>query len=320
MSFTYPSTGQYVLGNASGVLGGTIPSLSGFGSILAVEAQAGGYFGALLSGSSTADGMAAGNRSGGSSGAGGSFYKTYIGGTTYGGNQYQSIAYLASYNCGGTFVNYSTSGGSGVYAQGRVAAQAGATYYSFICDVGGVYLNGFTVAPFTASHDALVSNDELPNIEIGDIVYDKQILIHQDISNTGGIVSRTTNTNEKAVLGVISEIGVAGSYPGIYGIQTQVTSSMGGSSLTTELDPQYQDLINNNRKVSVNAVGEGMINVCNEGGNIEAGDYITSSSIPGKGMKQADDLMHNYTVAKARESYTFTGNEIYQLACSYHCG
>ena len=95
---------------------------------------------------------------------------------------------------------------------------------------------------------------------------------------------------------------------------------MGGSSLTTELDPQYQDLINNNRKVSVNAVGEGMINVCNEGGNIEAGDYITSSSIPGKGMKQADDLMHNYTVAKARESYTFTGNEIYQLACSYHCG
>ena len=33
-------------------------------------------------------------------------------------------------------------------------------------------------------------------------------------------------------------------------------------------------------------------------GNIENGDLITTSPIPGIGMKQADDLIHNYTVAK----------------------
>jgi len=48
---------------------------------------------------------------------------------------------------------------------------------------------------------------------------------------------------------------------------------------------------------------------------------ITSSSIPGKGMKQSDDLMHNYTVAKARESITFSSpTEVKQIACTYHCG
>ena len=33
-------------------------------------------------------------------------------------------------------------------------------------------------------------------------------------------------------------------------------------------------------------------------GNLESGDYITSCTIPGYGMKQNDDILHNYTVAK----------------------
>jgi hypothetical protein len=58
-----------------------------------------------------------------------------------------------------------------------------------------------------------------------------------------------------------------------------------------------------------------------ENGDIEIGDYITTSSIPGKGMKQSDDLMHNYTVAKARENVTFSSpTEVKLIACTYHCG
>jgi hypothetical protein len=38
--------------------------------------------------------------------------------------------------------------------------------------------------------------------------------------------------------------------------------------------------------------------ICNINGNLENGDYICSSDIEGLGMKQADDLLHNYTVAK----------------------
>jgi hypothetical protein len=49
----------------------------------------------------------------------------------------------------------------------------------------------------------------------------------------------------------------------------------------------------------VNSVGEGGIWVCNSDGNIENGDYITSSDYLVYGEKQDNDLLHNYVVAKA---------------------
>ena len=36
----------------------------------------------------------------------------------------------------------------------------------------------------------------------------------------------------------------------------------------------------------------------NKNGNLESGDYIMSSSIPGYGQKQDNDSLKNYTVAK----------------------
>jgi len=58
---------------------------------------------------------------------------------------------------------------------------------------------------------------------------------------------------------------------------------------------------NNSRaeRMIVNSVGEGAMWICNSNGNIENGDYITSSDYLGYGEKQDDDLLHNYTVAKA---------------------
>lgn len=62
------------------------------------------------------------------------------------------------------------------------------------------------------------------------------------------------------------------------------------------------------KRLIVNGCGEGSIWVSNYNGNLENGDYIVSSSIPGIGMRQtipgtdmtsqSDDLLHNYTVAK----------------------
>tara|TARA_B110000238_G_scaffold162332_1_gene176585 strand:- start:134 stop:1210 length:1077 start_codon:yes stop_codon:yes gene_type:complete len=51
-------------------------------------------------------------------------------------------------------------------------------------------------------------------------------------------------------------------------------------------------------RIFVNSVGEGGIWVVNMNDVLESGDYITTSNIPGYGMKQNDDLLHNYTVAK----------------------
>jgi hypothetical protein len=52
----------------------------------------------------------------------------------------------------------------------------------------------------------------------------------------------------------------------------------------------------------VNALGEGRVWVTDINGKIEAGDYITTSSVPGYGQTQNDDFLHSYTLGKAIET------------------
>jgi hypothetical protein len=81
----------------------------------------------------------------------------------------------------------------------------------------------------------------------------------------------------------------------------------------------------------VASVGEGTMLVTNINGNIMNGDYICSSEIPGFGMLQDDDIVHNYTVAKSTEDVDWVNvsnvvvwqNEEYKkylIGCTYHCG
>ena len=42
--------------------------------------------------------------------------------------------------------------------------------------------------------------------------------------------------------------------------------------------------------------------VCDQGGDIEAGDALVSSDVAGYGQKQKDDLIHIYTVGRATET------------------
>ena len=103
----------------------------------------------------------------------------------------------------------------------------------------------------------------------------------------------------------------------------------------------YQDTIvienpnyNSNHFVTVHysaSVGEGTILVTNIGGEIENGDYITSSAITGYGQKQSDDILRSYTVAKCTQTidwdsvndtieYNGTSYKKVLIACTYHCG
>ena len=59
-------------------------------------------------------------------------------------------------------------------------------------------------------------------------------------------------------------------------------------------------------RAQINALGEGSLWVSDFNGSLEAGDYITSSSIPGYSMRQDDDFTHSYTVGKMTCSCDFT--------------
>tara|TARA_B100000003_G_scaffold78654_2_gene70581 strand:+ start:2229 stop:4778 length:2550 start_codon:yes stop_codon:yes gene_type:complete len=79
--------------------------------------------------------------------------------------------------------------------------------------------------------------------------------------------------------------------------------------LSTTEDPETRKEVHGNfaslmqkeegdTRVYVNSVGEGAIWVTDTNGTLESGDYITTSNVAGYGMKQDDDILHNYTVAK----------------------
>jgi len=95
-----------------------------------------------------------------------------------------------------------------------------------------------------------------------------------------------------------------------------------------------------------NSVGNSRIWVCSEEGNISIGDYICSSNTMGTGMKQPDNILRNYTVAKSTEAVDWsaetktvttlisgseeTGDAVYEtsevavteklITCTLHCG
>ena len=98
---------------------------------------------------------------------------------------------------------------------------------------------------------------------------------------------------DKSVFGVISTIEDSEDREDAYGNFISITKKEKGDN-----------------RPYINSVGEGCIWVTNKNGPIENGDYITSSIIPGYGCKQNDDLLHNYTVAKATIDCDFSFQEI----------
>ena len=80
--------------------------------------------------------------------------------------------------------------------------------------------------------------------------------------------------------------------------------------------------------LSINALGEGQILVCDRNGIIKNGEYVTTSDVLGHGMKQDDDILHSYTVAKITQKINWKkivvdkedGYKKILVACTYHSG
>jgi hypothetical protein len=104
----------------------------------------------------------------------------------------------------------------------------------------------------------IVINDALPIVELSSISYQKNVF---------GIITESENTSNTSVYN--------------NGMMKRITPTKNGD-----------------KKLIINGCGEGGIWVTNYNGILQNGDYITTSPMPGLGMKQDDDLVHNYTVAK----------------------
>lgn len=225
-----------------------------------------------------------------------------------------------SSSLGGRFERYSGTNSSSPGSLSTSIQLATGTYSAFSpSGQGKIYIVDGT-GPFTGFHEGMFAINS--PVEIGDIVADVSVFYRANISNVLFNVESSSTANQNRVLGVVSAIlPVQEDTPGILWepVTTYADGDLGPTT-TMQLIPGYdlQDLQSNYKVVQINAVGEGQINVCGMNGNINAGDYIVASSIAGKGMRQNDDVVHNYTIAKARESVTFdAANQVKMIACIY---
>lgn len=181
--------------------------------------------------------------------------------------------------------------------------------YDFYADGSGT-----NYGPFTGTHDSLVLIGE--NFTIGDIVVDQQTIERNGISSTISLVSSSTVANQSGAVGIVCKQPslLADQKPAAF-IESIV--DVDGIPVVT-MKPSFYTACDTYNFMPINSVGEGQINVCGQGGNIQIGDLISTSSIVGKGMKQSDDLVHQYTVAKARELVVFSSpDEVKTIACIY---
>ena len=200
----------------------------------------------------------------------------------------------------GTTYEFSESGAN--HNDKPVYTDSGNNYYiAFYGNSGGNSVVGsinseVAYTTFTGQHPTQIADDVLPLT--GSILQSTgNVLYKNGLANAWVETRCTTSEKQKAAVGVFN----------------------GAWSNKTEIEGMVY---------VYNALGEGQILVTDENGNIEVGDYICSSNRPGHGMLQDDDILHNYTVAKATEAVNFDsiasndilGYKSVLIACTYHCG
>lgn len=225
-----------------------------------------------------------------------------------------------------TYIGVEGSGdNTGVYGRSTyIAVMGSGGRYDFYAN-GSNKLKGTVVASFTGAHEGLVQKSFV--IEVGDIVVDCFNINNRDISQNIFSHTISTMTKQNNVVGVLgsTRTSLLEETPLSLYDKTKEQINIGTKEhpkLVYQKVDYYDELAESFDLVHINALGDGSINVCKDGGNIYAGDYICSSSRPGKGMKQDDDLLHNYTVAKAREDCIWLdgADDVRMIACTYHCG
>jgi hypothetical protein len=198
----------------------------------------------------------------------------------------------------------------GVAAGGEDLAWA---FYGF--DGNAKLANG-TWQTFTGAHEGLL--DKEASVIPGDIIVDVSI-----VGNPGLI--DVVFLNEISIYACQHSIGVFVKRSNLPEI-SEGDQNIVPTPLKNLSQSDYEDIRNKYDLIEIAAIGEGMINVCSEGGNIADGDLIVTSSTPGKGMKQADDIVRSYTVAKARLGrgvvldWSLEGVTTKQIPCIYLCG
>ncbi len=181
----------------------------------------------------------------------------------------------------------------------------------------GVYANRGGYGPFTGAHDALIRRADAA--QPGDIVCDLRILVRLGWDDTLSEVTLASEVRQAGAVGVVSTrrpMDAEGEFASLPLPRNGDKATFLRRWLAGRFD-----------RLRVNGVGEGQVAVCGRGGDIQRGDLICSSDMPGKGQRQntrsgrRDNTQRAFTVARAREAVTFENpDDVRRVACIYLCG
>ncbi|MCO5071148.1 MAG: hypothetical protein M9944_08080 [Rhizobiaceae bacterium] len=201
------------------------------------------------------------------------------------------------------FIN--TQSGGGILRVGYSSAAGGYAAYA----ASGAY------GPFTGAHDGFIA--KMDEGSIGEIVISTGRVIARGtgIDNTVLQLRRAESRGDRRVFGVITQRGIFTGSEDIAALPLRRFGGMGTVHryLATKFD-----------RLTVNGLGEGQILVCGRGGDIDNGDLIWASDMPGKGERVPPDTqmtagLLGAIVAKATESVAFTDpDQVKLVACTYH--
>jgi hypothetical protein len=148
---------------------------------------------------------------------------------------------------------------------------------------------------FTGQHRTFIK--DVPFSQVGDL---EGLVVSSDqnkyIKMSGGIEagSNAITTNESLPIVSLSNVATDKKCFGVISASEDPKERIDAYGNFKSFYPKEKG----DTRVYINSLGEGAIWVSNIGGNLESGDYITTSNIAGYGQKQESDSLKNYTVAK----------------------
>jgi len=207
---------------------------------------------------------------------------------------------------------------------------SGRGYYLRDDPIGDTTANAtgaINITSFTGQHSVIL--DSGFRYEVGKIV----VSLGGFNNFSSGVEKNLPNMNEALPLVGYSNLG---NDKRVFGVLSTAVKVNKGANVYTYNEGPWSTEINSSifkERCWANSIGEGAVLVANVNGNLVNGDYITTSTYEGYGMKQDDDILHSYTVAKITEDMDFTdssrvkdvvvnGNniKICLVGCTYHCG
>ena len=137
------------------------------------------------------------------------------------------------------------------------------------------------------------------------------------VLKSDGKVYKSTSSNDKKIAGFLGEI--------VSGVDSILNTQQDKLAFVVGLGDSYHwkkvsEIVDGNA-VETEVRHINGINVCNEGGDIEVGDLLVTSSKAGYFMKQSDDIIKNYTAAKCCQNVVFgSDTEKKNIYCIMMCG